>query len=353
MDWHNVAGTGAFMVTDYVAGNSVTMSKNPDYYLYDERYPENKLPYLDTLKVMGIIDPSTQLAAIRSGQVDMVTGLDWQIAQNLEKTNPEIILTTRPFNGFELDTRCDKEPFTDIRVRKALQLAVDTQTIAKTHFGGLVSGNPAGLFTADYGGWAFNYEDWPADLQKEYSYDPEQARQLLAEAGYPDGFDTNAIIPNEQDMDLMQIIKSYFADIGVDLEIRPVDQNQMVALAAAGQVEQIQYTENINMTWPVHIGLFNLTSTAMKYRTIAPPEGIEVYDELYHQFANAPDEATAQEFARQAQEYVLRQHWTVHTTGRVYYDATQPRLKGFAGEDVTGWNRAWFWNGFWVDDSQK
>jgi peptide/nickel transport system substrate-binding protein len=68
-DWRNVCGTGAFMLTDYVDGSSLTYKKNPDYWGYDPLHPKNKLPYVDECKQLIIEDASTQTAALRTGGI--------------------------------------------------------------------------------------------------------------------------------------------------------------------------------------------------------------------------------------------------------------------------------------------
>ena len=60
-------------------------------------------------------------------------------------------------------------------------------------------------------GWGFPYEDWPQELKDEYAYNPALAKILLAEAGYPDGFKTNVVADAHDDIELMRIVKSYFA----------------------------------------------------------------------------------------------------------------------------------------------
>ena len=69
-DWRNLVGTGPFMLTDWTEGSSITWDKNPDYWGYDEKYPENRLPYVDRLRALTMPEPATQLAALRTGRVD-------------------------------------------------------------------------------------------------------------------------------------------------------------------------------------------------------------------------------------------------------------------------------------------
>ena len=127
--------------------------------------------------------------------------------------------------------RLDNAPFTDIRVRQALQMAINRQSLADDYYGGYASTRPVGLVTTAYTGYAYAYEDWPQELKDEYAYNPEGAKALLAEAAADGvftandlgGFDTDILAANNGDLQLLQVFKSYFLDIGVDMEINAVD----------------------------------------------------------------------------------------------------------------------------------
>ena len=89
-------GTGPFMLTDLVDGSSRTYAKNPDYWGFDEKFPENRLPYFDKLSGLTMNETATFLAALRSGQLDYIghIGITERIytteKENIERTNPEI-----------------------------------------------------------------------------------------------------------------------------------------------------------------------------------------------------------------------------------------------------------------------
>ena len=74
-------------------------------------------------------------------------------------------------------------------------------------------------------GWGFPHEEWPHDLKDEYNYDPAAARRLLAESGYPNGFKTNLVADTAGDMNLLKRVQSYLSQIGIDMEIRPMETN--------------------------------------------------------------------------------------------------------------------------------
>ncbi len=97
-DWKNLVGTGPFMLTDYVEDSTITWDKNPNYWGFDEKYPENRLPYIDQLRGLVMPEPAVFVAALRSAKADYAgTPGDSQIrsidtVESLKKTNPELVI---------------------------------------------------------------------------------------------------------------------------------------------------------------------------------------------------------------------------------------------------------------------
>lgn len=353
-DLANSAGTGPFMPSAYTSGSSITWVKNPDYYLNDERYPDNQLPYIDTLKEISIMDPATRLAALRTGQVDFADNISWRDANQIKKTNPDIMLSAIPSMGQTVEMRLDKKPFDDIRVREALQLAINIPAIAKSIYGGYVSSDPPSWLadSPDYAGYTRPYKDWPADLQQEYTYNPTEAKKLLAEAGYPNGFDTNILIQtseNEGDSgNLYQAVQAEFAAIGVNMTISAMDRSQWMAYTQAGKFDQMVSNFFDNQIFGVDVAYSNRTSASPTNVIHAPQDLQAKYDDMYQQFLSSPDEATAKALAVQMEEFLYRQHWAVVTTGSVSFTGARPSLDGYAGENLSGFVPAWFFARFWV-----
>jgi len=82
-DWRDVVGSGPFILTDYVPSSLIVYTKHPNYFENDPLHPENRLPYIDTLRLLIIPDASTQLAAFRTGRIDMMQGVTWENAKLL------------------------------------------------------------------------------------------------------------------------------------------------------------------------------------------------------------------------------------------------------------------------------
>ena len=241
-DWENLVGTGPFMLTDYVEGSSITFIKNPDYWSDDEKYPGNRLPYIDELRAIITPETATYVAALRTGQVDFLgSHSDSQLrsidqVESLQKTNPEIVVHRfwyRSDNCFIFNGQnvVDNPPFNDIRVRRAMQMALDLETINSTFFKGYGNTTPEGVISKDVQGYAIPFEDWPEDVKKVFDYDPAGARQLLTEAGYPEGIKTTLAHYEAFDLSFAELAAAYWSDIGIAVEITVVSGAEFGALA--------------------------------------------------------------------------------------------------------------------------
>ena len=151
-DWKNAVGTGPFELTEYVDGSSATWEKNPDYWGYDEKFPDNRLPYVDQARSLMMKEMSTRLAALRTGKIDMLSNTgDARIfslddVDSLQKSNPEIDLW--PGYGWVESIflfNWALAPVSDPKVRQALQMAVDRDTIAESFYKGYGDPAPHGL----------------------------------------------------------------------------------------------------------------------------------------------------------------------------------------------------------------
>ena len=332
-DWRNLVGTGPFMLTDLVDGSAFTWTKNPDYWGYDEKYPQNRLPYVDELKMLIIPEEGTAMAALRSGKLDYrrwVTNMDSVLS--LQRTNPEIAahpVWFRSSDSFAPNVRVP--PFDDINVRRAMQMALDVETIAATLWKGQADATPQGMVGVK--GYMVPFDEWPEEVKQYYTYDPEGAEKLLDEAGYTRGadgtrFKTSLTYAGFPSLDHTEIAASYWAEIGVDVEILTPSgaeaHERLVSRTYEGMISAIAGT----LFDPVMmVGWFH--SDALWNR---PGSQWPEVDPMVDAALAATTIEEQQRLIAEADMYMIEKHWLIWGGKNPVYFLAQPWLIGYNGE---------------------
>jgi len=254
-DWHRSVGVGAFMLTDYVPSSSLTFTRTPNYFDRDPFRPENQIPYIDGIKQLIIPDASSILAAFRTGQLDVREGLSWEDGKMLLEENPELMYLKDCGMNWIPCGREDKPelPFDDVRVRQAMNLAINQQEILDDYYEG----------NGQLMGWPFYdmpahrpfytpLEDMPEVVQELFDYKPDKAKQLLAEAGYPDGFKTE-IACVQWHVDMLSLIREYLLDVNIDMEIKPLEGSIFNSVNRGRTHEEMIYKETKMYSMPWHM----------------------------------------------------------------------------------------------------
>ena len=364
-DWRNLVGTGPFMLTDYVEGSSVTYIKNPDYWGFDEKYPENRLPYVDELTALIMREEATRLAALRSGKIDYFGyGVNTQIVsidqvESLARSNPEIAqwpFVSRSDHSFKMNV--NNPPLDDIRVRTALQMALDLETINANFFGGRADTTPHGNVGESHKGFFIPFDEWPEEVKKGYMYNPEGAEKLLDEAGYPRGadgirFKTSYIHAPHMETSYAELAASYWGEIGVDVEMQvPSSQTEFTTIHNEwGKSEHF-------LAWSAvgahYFGEF-LVST---WYTGAPGNPAAVSDPQVDAMIDAlratADLEEYQRLFREIDMYAIEQHWFIWGPDAPQYQLSQPWVKGYNGEACMGnWQFQDLFARLWIDQELK
>ena len=184
-------GTGPFVFEKYVPGQMVVLEKNEDY------YDESRMPKIDEAQIYIMGDDSAVLTALQSGQLD--AGIVYADSADY--------LTATPFD--------------DVRVRQAFEYAVNKDQIID----GVFAGYATELYSNFSPVMSYFYND---ELEDVYTYDVDKAKELMAEAGYEDGFDITITVPSnyQKHIDTAQVIAQQLKQINVNATIEPVEWGQ-------------------------------------------------------------------------------------------------------------------------------
>ena len=209
-DWclENPVGTGPYIMTDYLTDANKTYEKNPNYWNAEES-PAT----FDELEIRIIADNMSAQAALISGEIDFFSGGDFQMKDTMQKMGYNLYSNEMWYTIYFLiyGSAVEGSPLEDVRVRQAIAYAIDSDAIAKNlDFGmSFVSNQYAVEGTPFY-----------SDEVVGYGYDPEKAKQLLAEAGYPNGFSTKLSVGVDQALDRYMIaIQGYLQAVGINVTL--------------------------------------------------------------------------------------------------------------------------------------
>ncbi len=216
-------GTGPFRIVEWVRDSHVRVVRNDDYWLEGR-------PYLDGIEFRVIPEPSTQLAAYQTGEVDLL--LDPAFGQiSVFERLPNTVVAQSPSSAESLFVfRTQIAPMDDARVRRAISLAIDRQALIDVVLGGRGS----------LGGPVFPPFHWAHNPDLVVERDVEQARALLAEAGYgPSNPLRFTVVPLNEALfiDQATLIQRQLAEVGVQMEIAQLEYTSVSAMTAGPQAE--------------------------------------------------------------------------------------------------------------------
>lgn len=356
MNWHNIAGTGPFMLKDWVDGTQMKVVRNPSYWGHDERHPNNQLPYVDGINILVIASQDTASAALRAGKIVALDLLNVSQANNFLQTNSNLVKIQYAggSNCITVDPVTTATPYTDIRVRQALQMSLNLPEISSTYFMGAASPVPV-TFTSPYlTGWSYPYSQWPASLKATYDFNQTGAKALLAAAGYPSGFTTNIVASSGSDLGLLQIIQSAFASIGVTMSISTQDPVSFNAFTKAFKTTQLNYGTKRAYSFPPLMGFRHWVSgNDVDWGMVNDP----AFAAIYAQALVAPTVSATQALVVQGNQYFAAQQWNICVSLVNTYAVTEPYFKGYNAESfsINGTSSilemGFYCSRFWIDKS--
>lgn len=221
----NPIGSGPYQLTEYVKDDHVTLVPFADY--YGEQNPD-----WEEVIFRVVPESSTRVGELIAGNVDavnMVIPTEWERVNGNEGT---AVVNGPSTRVYQLALKTDKGPTADLRVRQAIDLAIDDQTIVDTILQG--AGTPM-LTRVPSGVNGCN-----EDLVGKYNYDPERAKELLAEAGYPDGFSMKIEAPTGRytmDTEISQAIVAMLSQVGITVDLQLLESSAYSNVFSAHSAE--------------------------------------------------------------------------------------------------------------------
>ena len=219
----NPVGTGPFQFVSWEKDTRTVYKK------FDGYWQKGK-PYLDGIEWNAMPDPLTRMMSFKKGEMDVALSI---AAKDMGGLTQEgfVVVRRPPASGMlcmTSDSANPNSPFANLKVRQAAQHAIDTKAIAQSIFNG--EAEPANQWIYK-GHWAYN----PA--LKGYPYNPARAKQLLKEAGYPNGFKTKLaylISTGAENEKLMTAVQGFLQAVGIDAELDPMQRARWNQVAIQG-----------------------------------------------------------------------------------------------------------------------
>jgi peptide/nickel transport system substrate-binding protein len=327
-------GTGPFQFVEWIPDQVLTLEAFPDYWRMGE--DGQPLPYLEGVQFMPTVDETARVSSFMAGVTDMITMVpDKDIARM--KTNPNVVLAgpeTLWFSSIWMN--CTIPPFDKKEVRQAVSWAIDRDEVVNV-----------GLFgeaTPIQGGPLPSWHWAGSDLQVYDHQDLEKARELMAEAGYADGFDVTitAGAPYASEVTLAEMTATYLKDIGINATVEVQEwgtflENVMsgqspiysVGLAFSGEPDEVFYQAFRTG------GAFNLVG-------YSNPE----FDSLVDQARAVADPAERKALYAQAEEILVDDVPQAFVIAHNSYEGHKPYVKGFVHMANTRWETIMY---TWLD----
>ena len=334
-DWHYACGTGPYILTEYVADNHFTFVRNDKYYAYDERYPGNKLPYLDGITLQKFSDSTSIISNFISGNLDYITvsaGLSDSERTQIKNNVNGVTADSFAFSAPAITLKVNKAPFNDINVRIAMQKAINLEEVNSAYYANSEFYLP-GLWSSALKNMSA-VDQWDAKLRDEYTYDPAAAKQLLTDAGYPDGFEFTIALDPMADVDVYQLAKGYLAEIGVTMNI------EMLPDMMAGR--EVQGNPDDPRVFNFDLGSssdpgFAFQSFATVGFAYSIYHGDTKLDDMLAATRDAMTLAEQETAAKAVDIYFMQQHWLIALSGLTYREAfVSPRLGGLENGEQMG-----------------
>ena len=316
MDPAVTVGTGPFEFASWSFNNQLVLTRNEDYWKGASGLPG--------VVIKIIPDTETQSMMFESGELDILD-LDYA-ADSIDRfteTYPDQIVQGPRVGIVYFTMNFNKEPFQDVRVRKAVQMSIDRQAILDALYGGRGQVEQ-GIFP--HGLIGFNPD------QEEIKYDPEAAKALLAEAGYADGFDME-IAADSSASDTMtmalEIVSDQLAEVGIRAEIKNYDESTWLETRKSGELGSFMSTWSADYNDPDNfIYTFFGNEEKTRIRSINYPD-TEVMERVAKARTIVNEDERLAEYKALEEKLIHEDAAWVPMFSRLHLFAVSKRVQGF------------------------
>lgn len=306
------AGTGPYTLGEWIPDNRVVLNANKDFYLEGQ-------PAFDSIEYYVMVDMAARIAALRTGQVDLILG----DAASVPLVSGDANIQVLSFQTLSYETLClnlTLDVFKDVRVRQAISLAVNREEILDLVYDGQAA--ISGFAPASMGHWAVDVTTHPM-----YQQDIEKAKALMAEAGYPNGFEvtlTTGLLATLRD--LATVLQQQLAVIGIKVDVQNVENAQYIDQWNTRNY-QMMVCQNGGGTDPSRAVAFFFATSGKA--NIAGYSNARV-DELCNLAAGTTDVAAREAYYKEAINIILDECPNVTFASPMAYFFARKELTGFA-----------------------
>jgi len=304
-------GSGPFVIADYQPGVRVTLEKNPNYW-------QEGLPYLDAIEVQIITDENVRRTALIAGDVDWAISVPAQSVSEL-KGNTDLVVDEVPAGAYwYIGLNLEREVLSDVRVRQAIAMTVNRDNIAMAAAFGNAQPTQDPIPSSSV--WAYGYAP--------YTYDPEAARALLAEAGYPDGLELE-IMPTtqyEESIRVAQVVQANLAEIGIRATIRTLEWAEWLEEEGSGNYDTYICSWNGNVDPDDFFGAQHGTGEVFNFTGYSN----ETVDELLDEGKNTDDFETRRGIYEQINQQVVDDAPYVYLYNPLEINVYRTNVMGYA-----------------------
>jgi peptide/nickel transport system substrate-binding protein len=329
----NPVGTGPFRFVEWTPGDQVTAVRWENYW-------REGLPYLDEVIIRALPDEQSRLINLRAGSIDALYGVPLVEKSALDADDTMTVgQVPAGFTFYAFLMNVNAEPFDNQLVRQAVQHAINRQQIADTVFYG-----HGEVTLVPYPRTSWGYAE---DLENYYPYDPERARELLAEAGYPDGFSTQLLVRGAggPHLDQAQLAQQDLAAVGIDVELLPTELPQYWPQLFDSAFTIVSHSTGDATVDPS--GLFEGAACCRPFRnffgiTQNQDDWFPEYEEVIYAARASQDQEERRALYHRALEIFFEQAWTVPTVWSQEVYAVRDYVHGFR-TDLDG--------SIWIDEA--